>query len=127
MMTKKQLNIALAVITLASLLLAFGLTSVSASISQNKVENKAKEEIVGIWTDSTNPQMIVQFTNNNVLQVMGTDAAVYRVNPDSQTVTLKYGEDYGNKEMVYAYTLNDEHTQLVMTDNATGQSITYTR
>lgn len=126
-MTKKTFNIVIASITIVSLLAAFALTSMSMEISKNKATNKARSEVLGTWTDTANPQMIIQFTNENQYKVMGETQATYVVDPNNSIITLSFLPDFGGMNQYYTYGFNDNHSQLIMTNVDTGESISYTR
>lgn len=126
-MAKRTFNIVLAVITIISILAAFALTNMSMQISKNKVASKAKEEILGTWTDTTNPQMIIQFTNDNEYKVMGQTQATYSVDPNNNIITLKYTEEFGGMTEYYTYTFNSNHSEVTLSNVDTGQAILYSR
>ena len=126
-MSRKAFNIVLTVITLVSLLAAFALTSSSVQISRNKADNQAKEEVLGTWTDTLNPQMIIQFTNENEYKEMGQVQATYSVDPNDATITLQYLPDLGGETKRFNYAFNSNHSQLTLTNLDTGESILYSR
>ncbi len=126
-MSRKTFNIVLTVITLVSLLAAFAITSMSVQISRNKAVNVAKEEVLGTWTDTLNPQMIIQFTNDNEYKEMGQTLAAFSVNPNDSTITLDYLPELGGETKRYNYAFNSNHSQLTLTNLDTGESVLYTR
>lgn len=126
-MTRKTFNIVLAVITIVSLLCAFALTSMSVQISRNKATNKAKEEVLGTWTNVTKPQMIIQFTSDNEYKVMGEVQATYIVDPDEAIITLEYTPEMGGMIENYSYVFNSNHSQLTLTNIETGEATLYSR
>lgn len=126
-MSRKAFNIVLTIITLTSLVAAFALTSMSVQISRNKATNKAKEEVLGTWTDTLNPQMIIQFTNENEYKEMGQVQATYSVDPNDATITLQYLPDLGGETKRFNYAFNSNHSQLTLTNLDTGESILYSR
>ena len=126
-MSRKAFNIVLTIITLTSLVAAFALTSMSVQISRNKATNKAKEEVLGTWTDTLNPQMIIQFTNENEYKEMGQVQATYNVDPNDATITLQYLPDLGGETRRFNYAFNSNHSQLTLTNLDTGESILYSR
>ena len=126
-MSRKAFNIVLTVITLVSLLAAFALTSTSVQISRNKATNQAKEEVLGTWTDTLNPQMIIQFTSENEYKEMGQVMATFTINPEDSTIVLTFLPDYGSEVRRYNYAFNSNHSQLTLTNLDTGESILYSR
>lgn len=126
-MTKKTFNLVLAGITIVALLAAFALTSMSVEISKNKATTKAKTEVLGTWTDVNNPQMIIQFTNEDQYKVMGQTEATYNVDPNNSIITLSFTPEYGGMNQYYSYGFADNHSQLIMTNVDTGEIIQYTR
>lgn len=126
-MSRKTFNIVLTIITVVSLLTAFTLTSMSIQISRNKATNKAKEEILGTWTDIANPQMIIQFTSENEYKVMGQIQAIYSVDPNNSIITLNLVDELGGNTEYYEYVFNSNHSQITLTNVDTGVSTVYSR
>ena len=123
-MTSRQFNYVVAGITILSLLAAFALTSISVEISKNKATNQAKQTVLGTWTDTTNPQRILQFTNENEYKENGVTMAEFKVNPNDSTITLDYPD--GNQQ-IYGYALSPNHSELTLTNTQDGTSIVYSR
>lgn len=126
-MAKRTFTIVLAVITIISLLAAFALTSMSVQISKNKATSKAKKEILGTWTDTANPQMIIQFTSDNDYKVMGQLQATYIVDPNNDIITLNYTEEFGGATEYYEYTFNSNQSEVTLVNVDTNVATLYTR
>lgn len=126
-MDKKRFTIIMVIITAAALVSAFGLTRVSASIAKAREANAVKEEIIGTWTDSANPQMVIQFTKDDVVKMMGSDVATFTLDSQAATLTMNYSADFGSKTVVYNYAISEDQKQLTMTDTATGVATVYVR
>ena len=126
-MSRKTFNIVLTVVTVISLIAAFALTAMSVQISRNKATNIAKEDILGTWTDTTNPQMIIQFTSENEYKVMGQVQATYSLDPSNSILTLTFTPEAGGQVDNYNYAFSTNHSQLSLTNLNTGESVLYSR
>lgn len=126
-MSKRTFNIVLAVITVVALLAATALTSMSVEISKNKATSKAKTQLYGTWTDVSNPQMIIQFNDDEEYRVMGQTQAHFQVDPNNSILTLNYTPEQGERTEYYSYGFDPNHSQLTLKNVDTGQEIVYSR
>lgn len=126
-MEKKKFIVGVVILTVVSLLLAFGVTGISSgikgSLKAGSDEKNEQKSIIGEWVDKSGVD--IQFTDKNVFQMFGDDVANYTMDTKTKTITIKYAQAYGGQQTNMAYTL-DGNT-LTMKDTATGDTNTYTK
>ncbi len=88
-------------------------------------ETTVVNAVVGEWIDNNNNTVMMSFSDSGQAVIANSQMGTFSIDPKKQQITINYDELSGNKTQTYRYSIDG--SSLTMTDNGTGESVTYTK
>ena len=95
------------------------------TINDIQTETAAFNSLVSEWSDNGSNAVTMRFSDSGEVSIAGASAGTFSIDPKNQQITIFYNKLNGNKAQTFRYNINGD--TLTMTDNDSGESVTYTK